>query len=271
MIRKFQISDWMLEKFILGELDRVERDQVLIALERNQDSVPERLEKLKNSNINILDRFPKEAIARKVRSQLQSHGYREPQINTSVSKSFKSFLKEYFLERRSLQLSFAVLALALILPGQFSKVQNQTDEGVRLKGLEPHLSIYRKAGKSFEKLEDQAHVRAKDLLQLSYYTMGDSYGVILSLDGTGNVTVHLPVDSSQAIPLVPNQEVVLPNAFELDNAPRFDRFYFFVSERPFEVNQVVSLIKSLGDKNHHEKLKEKIQKGMNTFSITLMR
>jgi len=61
--------------------------------------------------------------------------------------------------------------------------------------------------------------------------------VLLSLDGAGRVTVHLPdptgVGAAAAVPLAAAREVRLPSAYELDDAPAFERFVLITADRPF--------------------------------------
>jgi hypothetical protein len=66
--------------------------------------------------------------------------------------------------------------------------------------------------------------------------------VILSVDGRGKVTWHTPSGyagqplSSPTLDM--KGQVVLPAAYELDDAPGFERFFFVYSSSPFDVAAV---------------------------------
>lgn len=87
------------------------------------------------------------------------------------------------------------------------------------------------------------------MLQLSY-TAGDAkYGVIFSVDGRGSITWHLPAGyrgGSRAAPALDAQgQVVLPSAYELDDAPGFERFFLVYSSVPFDVSDVERAARTL--------------------------
>jgi hypothetical protein len=118
---------------------------------------------------------------------------------------------------------------------------------VRLKGLEPHLAIFRKTDNGSEPLHPGEKARSGELLRIGYQAAGFPYGAILSVDGNGEVTCHWPETGHRAGRLE-NGEALLPSSFELDAAPDYERFYFVVSKRPFELDP---LLKSL---HQHESL-----------------
>jgi hypothetical protein len=112
------------------------------------------------------------------------------------------------------------------------------DDGIRLKGLEPHLAIFRKTGSGAEPLHPGEKARAGELLRIGYQAGGFPYGAILSVDGNGSVTRHWPATGTTAGKLE-NGEALLPSSFELDAAPDYERFYFVVSKRPFALDPLL--------------------------------
>ena len=64
--------------------------------------------------------------------------------------------------------------------------------------------------------------------------------MILSIDGRGGVTVHLPPVGERAAPLKSGSAVLLDQAYELDDAPGWERFYFVTGDTPFAVADVVN-------------------------------
>jgi hypothetical protein len=61
-----------------------------------------------------------------------------------------------------------------------------------VKGLTPQVLLYRRAAAGVERLLPGGVVREHDVLQLAYQAAGRHHGVIVSIDGRGTVTRHLP-------------------------------------------------------------------------------
>jgi hypothetical protein len=112
----------------------------------------------------------------------------------------------------------------------------QTD---RIKGLTPALALYRRTAEGSETLADGAVARQGDLIRIGYRPAGHSYGAIVSIDGAGNVTMHLPPSGDRATALKHDTTVLLDQSYELDDAPRWERFYFVAGESPFDVAPVM--------------------------------
>lgn len=119
-------------------------------------------------------------------------------------------------------------------------------EDIRVKG-HARLAAFRQAGTRAEQLAPDALVHAGDVLQLRYTAAGRRYGVIASLDGAGVVTLHFPASESappEATALAA-ATTALPEAYALDDAPRFERFFFVTSNQPIDVGQSLAAIKAL--------------------------
>jgi hypothetical protein len=118
------------------------------------------------------------------------------------------------------------------------------EPSVRVKGLEPHLSLHRRTPTGSEALSDGDLAGKGDLIRIGYQAAGRPYGVILSIDGRGAVTRHLPERGDTAAHLA-NEPSLLDHAYELDDAPLFERFYFVSSDAPFEVEPVLGAARRL--------------------------
>src|SRR5213075_1493137 len=80
----------------------------------------------------------------------------------------------------------------------------------RVKGLEPGLTIYRRTAAGTE-----------------------------TLAGRGVVTRHFPADGDRAAALARGRVTLLDQAYELDDAPGWERFYFVTGDTPFAVAPIV--------------------------------
>jgi hypothetical protein len=111
----------------------------------------------------------------------------------------------------------------------------------RLKGsAHPSLAVYRRTDSGSERLADGAVARPGDLLRVGYASAGRPYGLILSIDGRGAVTLHLPPAGDRAVPLTMGKTILLDAAYELDDAPRVERFYFVTGKEAFAAEPVLS-------------------------------
>ncbi|RPJ06357.1 MAG: hypothetical protein EHM28_10215 [Spirochaetaceae bacterium] len=113
----------------------------------------------------------------------------------------------------------------------------------------PHLTLFIKTGSGDETtgkpLEDNSRVTAGDLIQVRYYAADKKFGVILSIDGRGSVTLHSPEAEADSAQIEPRREVFLPESFRLDDAPAFERFFFIASDNPLSVTDLLSMANEL--------------------------
>jgi hypothetical protein len=108
------------------------------------------------------------------------------------------------------------------------------------------LYVYRHASGGDERLADGERAAPGDLLQLAYATSAEGFGVLLSIDGAGTVTQHWPEPGrTQAAPLRVGGEVRLPSAYELDNAPAFERFFLVRADESFDVAPILEAARAL--------------------------
>ncbi|MCB9544432.1 MAG: ActD-like protein [Myxococcales bacterium] len=134
----------------------------------------------------------------------------------------------------------AVLAIG---PAPTLTAATAQDAGERAKGpLTPGLGIHRQvAAAAGEALADGDGVRAGDVLQLTYAARGAGHGVLFSIDGRGAVTLHFPDEADGDTALPAGQQIVaLPHAYQLDDAPRFERFFFITAHHPLDVGELLA-------------------------------
>ncbi|HEY2431504.1 MAG TPA: hypothetical protein VGI12_02450 [Vicinamibacterales bacterium] len=136
----------------------------------------------------------------------------------------------------AIALATAVVTMLAVMP----HLPSPTDRIKGSAGDRPSLALYRRTPAGSERLADGDVARAGDLLRVGYQSAGRGYGVILSIDGRGAVTLHLPPAGAEAVPLAPVKMTLLDSAYELDEAPRIERFYFITGTRPFAVAAVLA-------------------------------
>jgi hypothetical protein len=231
--REKKTPDWLIERLALGELDDATAADVRRRLAAEGRDVDAELAAIKASNQQILAALPPETVAAAVRRRA---------------------------EARPTRRSSLMLALPLILGGAAALVMfarpatnttggtgtDDTPDVTRIKGTQK-LNIYRRVGQTSELLVPGSRVSRGDLLRLAYRTTDSTpYGAVLSIDGRGHVTVHWPEgDAKTAGTLAPDREVGLPSAYELDDAPAFERFFFVTSAAPFAMSTVTDAAQAL--------------------------
>jgi hypothetical protein len=222
---KTEIADWKLERFILDELDESEMDEIRRAAEADEN-LRARLDAIQRSNREILDRYPAAAMSNQIRGRLE----RATRSNGS---------------RPGRTLRFALVPAALvavIVFAVFVLPHLMWDDGTRLKGPSEQLRLHRKTAAGSEELHSGAHAREHDLVLLQYRTDEHAYGTILSVDGWGKITMHLPASGDRAAELVVGRSNLLGYAYELDAAPRWEVFFFVTSASPFATDRVIRAV-----------------------------
>ena len=226
--------DWQLERFRLGELSPEDDAAVRAARERDE-AVRDRLAELDRSDRVILAAHPPRLVAAAIRARAE----RSPAPPRSGPRQWTAV---------GLASAAAVLAtLSVLVPSsRRPATTGERADVTRIKGLSPRLMLYRKGLPGPEPLVDGALVRAHDVVQVLYVAAGSRYGVVVSVDGRGAVTVHLPAGGDRAALLAADRPTPLPSAYELDDAPAFERFFFVTSGTAFEVETVTTAARRLG-------------------------
>lgn len=142
-------------------------------------------------------------------------------------------------------LGAGLIAVAIAQP--WSSPHAPAASGDAIKGLEPSLAIYRRTPNGSETLADGASAHGGDLLRIGYVSAGQRYGVILSIDGRGIVTLHLPATGGVAASLRAGELVLLDQAYELDDAPAWEGFYFVTADQPFAVETIRDAARRAGE------------------------
>jgi hypothetical protein len=217
---------WKLERYLLGELPASEMERI-DARRKTDAELAEWIEAVRAEHRDLADMHPTGRAAGRIWNRLREDRAEERGLRAPA-----------WLGPRVWVPAFGILMLSVLLPLNFNSwTRRHADsadgiEETRIKGLEPSLYLYRKAGDSAEALQGGDRVRQGDLIQAYYEAAGRGYGAIYSVDREGNVTWHLPDDGSHSAALKKGR-VPLQFAFELDSLPGFERFVFLSSEKPF--------------------------------------
>lgn len=237
------VPDYLLEQYALGELppnqmtelgDRIAKDSSLVT----------RLDAIHASNRAILRERPPEEFARLVNLQRRVD---------AISAEEQALEKRKHAQRRLLMFApaFAAVLILLVILTQSDESPLIRTQPIRImeytreKGLEPHLRVFRKVDDDAELLTANSVVRRGDMLQIGYVAHGHPFGVIISIDGRGAVTLHYPDDPTLSTQLDQDGEIHVPHAYEIDDAPDFERFFFVTATAPIRVDSVLAASRRL--------------------------
>jgi hypothetical protein len=215
--RKDSTPEWLVERLALGELDAAAAADVRRRLAAEGRDVEVELSALAASTREILETHPPARLAAAVRARAAA---RAPRRWLVVAP-----------------LALAGVAALVLVARPAPRSTNETREGgetgledVRIKSA-AEVGVYRH--------------RDGDLLQLTYRAPTDAFGVLISIDGRGQVTVHWPEAAALAARLSAKGEVRLPSAYELDDAPAFERFFLVSADAPFPLAPVLDAARAL--------------------------
>lgn len=227
------VPDLLLERYHLGELPAEATDRVRAALDSDA-GVRRRLDALAADDVRQRET--------EAPSQLIAGVQRRVRASAPPSRAWRYAL---LVPVAAVVIAMVVMRVPPPTSATGTGVESApVDDDVRIKGVDAALVVYRHTGSGSEPLADAAVARSGDVIRLGYRVSEDVYGAIVSVDGRGVVTQHLPARGTDAATLHAGATVLLDQAFELDDAPREERFYLVSARRPFDVTAVADAIRA---------------------------
>lgn len=218
------ISDIRLERYRLGELPAADRQAIADRL-AGDEALRTRLSSLEQSDREIAGGYPARVMAAAIRQRASADEYR------NVGGRWRAWLVPATVA--------ATCVCVMAIAAASLWIRQPAPEDTTIKGGgEPSLVVHRRLNEGSEELNRGAVARQGDQVRIGYRASGHSYGAILSIDGRGNVTQHLPRTGDRAAALQSSGTVFLDFAYELDDAPRWEAFYFVASDAPFDLEPV---------------------------------
>jgi hypothetical protein len=264
-MNKESISEYYLERYVLGELPEEEKEEIS-RLASNNPELQAAINEIKASNQEILEFYPPHTIKAILMAQ-----------NSETSKKPPS-LKFILTISSAAALLFLILNLPLKRQESNELYSNSEKEVTLVKGIarvdlsQTQLLVYRKLQDQVELLKDGEKAQAGDLLQLAYVSAEGTYGMIFSIDGRGFITLHFPEYNGESTKLEFHKQFLLSNAIELDDAPGFERFFFLTSDYPFNVNSILKEAQNMAE--DLEKIQTQdlhLSENFNQYSILILK
>lgn len=245
------LPDWLVERAALDEIPPASRERVERA---NAAELAARIATLREDNTRELASHPAAPALAQIEARVAT-------------------LKRRRARRRLMLLGIAAAAAAAIAivvvarPPRADAPTIAEAETTRVKGA-TRLVAFRQHGDDVERLEQDALVRAGDVIQLRYNGGGRGYGLIASIDGAGVVTLHFPLteDGSTALS---SGTTTLPNAYALDDAPRFERFFFITANEPIDLQQSLAALRAFARRADSATASPDLPPGLRQWSLRL--
>jgi hypothetical protein len=267
------LPEWLVERAALDEVDAASRERIERADPRE---LADRIAAIRAANAEELAHHPAEPAVAQIEARVVAERRRAARRRA----------------RRMAWLGLATTAAGVVLvvslvraPGEAGGAEERRSDAsgaqpdrsdrsdpeiVRPKGS-PRLLVFRHVGERAEPLDQDAVVRAGDVLQLRYNAGGQTHGVIASLDGAGQVTLHYPAreDAPPQATAIARDTTALPHAYALDDAPRFERFFFLTADLPIDVQQTMKALRQLARRRDSATALLDIPDGMRQLSLYL--
>ena len=254
------IPDWKLERYLTGDLPEGEMREIR-ELEKTDEIFAGRVKMMREDNAAILKKLPFERLSEKMDARELGSG------------------RDMFISGKGMPAGFrlvkfaaaAALVLAVVSVALFSQREIGPDAGTqvaggaqvmdvamvaaseipggagdtRIKGLDARMEVWKKTGNSAVQMPNLGEAREGDEIQLRYAVPEKCFGMLFSMDGNGTLTMHM-AEGNKAIALEPGKMTTLPFAYKLDNAPKFEKFFFVTSREAFELdaNDVDAILKN---------------------------
>lgn len=193
------------------------------------------LDRIERSNAEILSRYPADAMRKIIEEKIAAS---KPVTSKPRARTFAFRANLAGLAAAAccvIAVSFlSINTLVARHPAQSSPSgETGTLVASRLKGAGSRIFVYLKDTDGARLLPPETRVATDDTIQISYIAGDDSFGAIISIDGSGVVTQHYPEAGDMSAPLSQTGEIPLDFSYKLDSAPRFERFFLVSGKETF--------------------------------------
>ena len=241
-----KISDFKVERYLLGELSEEEM-AALQKREAEDEIFAARVRAMREENARILADNPFAALESKLDAA------------DTVEDSGKSVYGMWLKVAAALVIMVGIFAIvasnrnvATYERGNASMevAMAETDNSTRIKGMQASLEVWKKTGDSAVQMVNLGEAREGDEIQLRYRVPQKCFGMLISMDGNGTITMHMG-EGNKSVELEPGKMTTLPFAYKLDNAPKFEKFFLLTSQNSFEIdgNDIDKGLKQAGVEN----------------------
>ncbi|MFN3181267.1 MAG: ActD protein [Nannocystaceae bacterium] len=232
------MPDLLVEQLALGELSEAEANAVREAL---GDRLEARLQALREDDAATLQRHAPAHIAAQIESRLAPRSGEERD-----TRRWLGWVGAGVLGAATLAAIVLLWTRTPDAPAPDGERIARADpaDTVRIKG-DPRIVLRRsRPDGGADPLTSGDAVSPGDMLLVALHPAQASHAVLVSLDGAGEVTLHFPAAATDPT-AVPDGGLLTLHGFELDDAPRFERFLLVTADTPLDVQAVIEATASL--------------------------
>lgn len=251
--------DWLVERAALDEVAPTSRARVDAA---DRAELDERIAAIRADNAAELAAYPSGPALEQINARVASEQARNRARRRFTMVGIAGVA------------SVAAVATIVLVAGRVAtgEATTSTDdpEITRPKGT-TRLLAFKQVGDHAEALAEDDLVREGDLIQLRYNAGGKKFGVIASVDGAGEVTLHYPgaEDAPPEDTALSTKPTPLAHAYALDNAPRFERFFFITADQPIELAPCLAALRSLAERGDAASASLELPGNLHQWSLRL--
>ena len=239
-----KISDFKLERYLLGELPEKEMRE-LQERELSDEIFAARVREMREQGKRFLAENPFAALDDKLDAIEDSKSSVDGQPNVLWLKVAAALVIALGI--------FSVVVLNRDVAtydnhsASMEVAMADADNGTRIKGMQATLEVWKKTGDSAVQMVNLGNAYEGDEIQLRYRVPQKCFGMLISMDGNGTITMHMG-EGDKAIELEPGKMTTLPFAYKLDNAPKFEKFFLLTSQNSFGIdgNDIDKSLKQTG-------------------------
>lgn len=242
-----KISDFKLERYLLGELSEKEMRE-LQERELSDEIFAARVAEMRLQGKRFVAENPFVALEAKMAAAEQS-----------ANDEHKVVSIMWLKVAAALVIALGVFSMVLLnrnvetfdsKDAAMQVAMADVDDGTRIKGMQASLEVWKKTGDSAVQMVNLGDAHEGDEIQLRYRVPQKCFGMLFSMDGNGTITMHMG-EGNKAIELEPGKMTTLPFAYKLDNAPKFEKFFLLTSQNSFEIdgNDIDKSLKQTGVEN----------------------
>ena len=243
-----KISDFKLERYLLGELSEKEMRE-LQERELSDEIFAARVAEMRLQGKRFLAENPFANLEERIEAAEAA--------GNSAEKAGQNIL--WLKVAAALVIALGVFSMVLLnrnvetFDSKDAAMQvdmADVDDGTRIKGMQASLEVWKKTGDSAVQMVNLGDAHEGDEIQLRYRVPQKCFGMLFSMDGNGTITMHMG-EGNKAIELEPGKMTTLPFAYKLDNAPKFEKFFLLTSQNSFEIdgNDIEKSLKQAGVEN----------------------
>ncbi len=231
-----KVSELELERFAINDLPDIEMLRLHKLIEESPE-LQSKVQEIEESNRILLSQLPPKQFNKSVHNQV-------PRASNNILNHIKTFFSAYSAIKMAGVFASIVLVGFLSL-NLFNANHFDHDAPLdRAKGIQPHLNVYKIENGKANLITSKEKLSVNDIVQMSYISAGKKYGYVVSVDSRGVKTVHLS-DKEYSIELIGGGEILMPSAYQLDDSPKFERFFLVTADSKFKTSLVDQAINQL--------------------------